>query len=51
MEANTLEHIEDSNTGSHDGGVGWNPQGVYCGECCRATCSGCVNQHVEKNKI
>lgn len=41
-------HDEDSYTdevgGEHDSGCGWNPLGVWCGECCRATCRGCVNE-------
>lgn len=36
----TLEGSKEA----HDGGVGWNPQGVFCGECSRATCRGCVNE-------
>ena len=27
--------------GYHDGGIGWNPNSVHCGECTRKTCSGC----------
>ena len=27
--------------GHHDSGVGWSPDGHYCGECCSASCSDC----------
>ena len=27
--------------GHHDAGVGWSPDGHYCGECCSDSCSGC----------
>ena len=27
--------------GRHSDGVGWNPNGVFCGECVRKTCEGC----------
>lgn len=43
-----LDRIEQSNTGCkdevggyHDGAIGWNPNGVWCGECTRASCKGC----------
>jgi hypothetical protein len=32
--------------GFHDDGIGWNPQGVFCGECVRTSCKGCVNEEV-----
>ncbi|MEM5817103.1 MAG: DUF4406 domain-containing protein [Desulfitobacterium hafniense] len=30
--------------GLHSDGIGYNPQGVYCGECGFETCRGCVNE-------
>ena len=27
--------------GHHDCAIGYNPNGVWCGECCRETCEGC----------
>lgn len=39
------ETFVDSVGGMHEGGIGWNPNGVWCGECCKDTCSGCVNEH------
>lgn len=29
--------------GHHDCGVGWNPNGYWCGECPKSSCEGCVN--------
>jgi hypothetical protein len=40
------EMFKDEVGGEHDGIVGWNPQGVYCGECNCLTCKGCVNEHL-----
>lgn len=37
---------ECGNTGFHDEGIGYNPHGVFCGECNRATCRGCINENV-----
>lgn len=34
--------------GCHEGGCGWNPNGVFCGECSNSTCKGCVNENAEK---
>lgn len=36
---------KDEVGGIHDSGEGWNPQGVWCGECSSETCKGCVNEH------
>ena len=30
--------------GHHDSAIGWNPHGVWCGECTRASCKSCVNE-------
>lgn len=38
------ESFKDEVGGVHDCGTGWNPQGVFCGECSRETCKGCVNE-------
>ncbi|SDF77903.1 hypothetical protein [Sporomusa acidovorans] len=35
--------------GAHEGGCGWNPQGVFCGECSSSTCKGCINQYMLEN--
>ena len=32
--------------GVHDQGLGWNPYGVYCGECSFNTCVKCPNNTV-----
>ena len=31
--------------GFHDSAVGYNPNGVYCGECTRLSCKGCKQEH------
>lgn len=33
----------DNMGGFHKDGTGYNPHGVWCGECCSSTCEGCVN--------
>lgn len=40
------EETTDEEGGIHGGGVGHNPQGVFCGECGFVTCKGCINEHV-----
>lgn len=37
---------EDKTEGFHDGGIGYNPHGIWCGECTKITCHGCVNEHL-----
>ena len=39
--------IVDEVGGCHGGGVGWNPQGIFCGECSSSTCKGCVNEYIK----
>jgi len=39
--------IVDEVGGCHGGGVGWNPQGIFCGECSRSTCKECINEHIK----
>lgn len=34
-------------TGTHEEGLGWNPNGVFCGECSASTCRGCPNEGAE----
>lgn len=36
-------YIKDDLGGLHEGGCGWNPYGIFCGECARASCVGCFN--------
>lgn len=33
--------------GTHSGGLGWDPDGEYCGECCKCSCATC---HVWKRR-
>ena len=35
--------IVDELGGIHGGGVGWHPDGTFCGECSRSSCVGCPN--------
>jgi len=34
--------------GIHGEGIGYNPQGVFCGECTRETCEGCKHRDAGK---
>jgi len=38
------EWFEDEAGGLHGCGIGWNPQGVWCGECGFMTCKGCSHE-------
>ena len=42
------EDFKDEVGGVHGGGVGYNPQGVFCGECCKMSCKDCSNMEVTK---
>jgi len=46
------EHDEwkDDVGGIHSFGTGWNPHGVWCGECCEISCAGCVNENLSLPK-
>jgi len=39
------DYIKDDAGGVHEEGLGWNPQGVFCGECSNRDCSGCKFEH------
>ena len=39
------DNYVDSVGGTHGGGTGYNPQGVWCGECSNTTCAGCHYQN------
>lgn len=41
--------IVDQLGGVHDECVGWNPKGVFCGECSYITCKSCPNKDKEEN--
>ena len=34
--------------GLHDNGIGWNPNGVWCGECTRLSCADCPSKDMKK---
>jgi hypothetical protein len=40
-----LEPIIDDLGGEHDEGLGWNPDGIFCGECSNETCVGCPSSN------
>ncbi len=41
--------ITDEVGGVHEEGLGWNPNGVFCGECSKMSCKGCMwEKYVEK---
>lgn len=40
--------FKDAIGGVHDEGLGWAPDGTYCGECSKVTCEGCTA--IEDNK-
>lgn len=35
--------------GFHDCAIGWNPKGVWCGECTRVSCRDCEGECYEKD--
>ena len=35
--------------GFHDSGMGWNPNGNWCGECSKLNCKNCPNKTSEEN--
>ena len=39
---------KDKLGGIHGEGIGYNPQGVFCGECTRETCEGCKHRDAGK---
>lgn len=48
MEQKIEKVIIDEIGGTHDEGVGWNPNGVFCGECSNTNCVDCPMKN-EKN--
>jgi len=48
MSNETYKIIDEDGTyidnvgGQHSCGVGWNPNGLWCGECSTSTCEGCA---------
>lgn len=37
--------------GFHSCAIGWNPNGVWCGECTKLSCKDCVNKYAKKKLI
>ena len=46
---NHPEIYYDDVGGFHDSGTGYGPNGIYCGECSRLSCNGCVNNRGDEN--
>jgi len=44
------EFYKDEVGGKHGCGVGYNPNGVFCGECVKSTCKDCVNANFKKEE-
>ena len=44
------QSFEDEIGGIHDEGTGWNPYGVWCGECGNLTCVGCPSANKGENE-
>ena len=36
--------------GVHSDGLGWNPNGVFCGECTYSTCENCKHKEAKENE-
>ena len=36
--------------GYHDCAEGWNPNGVWCGECTRISCANCPSKDIKEDK-
>lgn len=37
--------------GFHDGGTGWNPKGLHCGECTMNSCKDCESRFIEPEDL
>jgi len=44
----SVEYITDDLGGVHSEGTGWNPNGVWCGECSSISCEGCPSRKAKK---
>ena len=44
------EAYYDEVGGYHDCAIGWNPNGVWCGECTRISCANCPSRNSKENK-
>lgn len=45
------ELIIDEVGGTHDCAIGWNPNGVWCGECTRISCKNCSARYVVDDNL
>lgn len=36
--------------GFHSAAMGWNPNGIWCGECTRISCSNCSSRDVKEDR-
>ena len=44
------EAYYDEVGGFHDSGIGWNPNGVWCGECTNKSCANCPSKDNKEEK-
>lgn len=44
------DSYDDPIGGHHDSGLGWNPTGHFCGECCASTCCNCQYRELKENE-
>ena len=44
------EAYYDEVGGYHECAIGWNPNGVWCGECTRISCANCPSRNSKENK-
>jgi hypothetical protein len=49
MEQNEDIYVDETGC-THDCGIGWNPQGVWCGECTKASGKDCPNYNKTKEE-
>lgn len=43
--------IIDEIGGTHDEGIGWNPYGIFCGECGNISCVDCLYKDIKEEEI
>ena len=47
---NYPEGYYDEVGGYHDCAEGWNPNGVWCGECTKKSCANCPSKDIKEDK-
>ena len=44
------EAYYDEVGGFHDSCIGWNPNGIWCGECTKKSCANCPSKDIKEEK-